>query len=336
MKLNLRSLIVLVLFPSSLFSQTFIEDVEDFLTDMVLISNKYVSPAADGSVYQSSASWHSSAKSLDKFQLDVSLHLNILPMPKKQQQFTVSNSDFISLTFQDGSQTGSIPTALGGDTETFFDFTIDGEQYEFQAFEGVKESVLYYPYVQASVGLWKETELTIQFIPEIKINKSGYQTFGGALKHNFSQYFRGEKKDNNFEVAVQVGYSKFKSEIYFDNFEIKSTSPNSGSEPLAVLNSLNVDSNTWLFQLIGSKKVKDFELVGSVAVATNKFDYTMGGEESLVLNLLNQSFEALEDSNELIKGNVGVNYHFNSFYVSSMLSLGKFSNTNVAIHYKIF
>ena len=44
---------------------------------MLLISNKYVSPAAEAAVYQSTGSWYSSAKSLDLFEVDLSLHVSM-------------------------------------------------------------------------------------------------------------------------------------------------------------------------------------------------------------------------------------------------------------------
>jgi len=337
MSISTRFLLIILLCfaPTFLWAQTFVEDVEDFLTDMVLLSNRYVSPAADGSVYQSTSSWHSSAKSLNLFEVDVSLHFNALPIPKGQKSFNVSNTEFISLSFQDGSSSANIPTALGGDTETFFDFTIDGEQYELQAFEGVKENVLFHPYIQASVGLWRETEVTLRFSPEIKIDKSSYQIFGGAVKHNLSQYFSKEYNDNQFQLATQIGYSQFNLEIYFDEFVIEPSNPSSGSEPLAVINSFNVEASTWLLQLIASKKINKLEFVGSLGLSINKFNYTMGGREEAFISLFNSALEALEDSEQLFKGDVGVNYHFSKFYISTMFSVGKFANTNVAIHYKI-
>lgn len=329
------SLLFLFLFvPTASWAQTFIADVEDFLTDMVLISNQYVSPAADAAVYQSTASWHSSAASLKKFEVDVSLHVNVLPIPDKQKSFTVANSDFISVTLQDGSQNAILPTALGDDTATFFDFTIEDEVYEFQSFEGINKSVLYYPYIQASVGLWQETEVSVQYVPKITIDDSGYQTFGGAIKHNISQYFRNKEKTAPFEFAAQVSYSRFTSEILFEELAIEASGP-SDIPPLAVLNSLYVDADTWVFQAIGSKRLQQFELVGSMALANSKFDYTMGGRQSLVLDLLNEAFEALEDSEQLVKGTVGANYHFKSWYVSSLFTVGKFPNVNVSLHYKI-
>ncbi|MGJ8667422.1 MAG: DUF6588 family protein [Patiriisocius sp.] len=315
-------------------AQTFIADVEDFLVDMVFISNQYVSPAADAAVFQSSSSWHTTATGLYLFEVDGSIHFNILPVPKSQQSFTVSNSDFISLNIR-GANTAQVPTALGGDTNVFYDFVLDGDDYELQTFEGAKQSTFYYPYLQASVGLWRETELTIQYAPEIKIDESGYQTFGAAIKHNVSQYWQQPDDTNGVEVAVQVAYSLFDSQIYFDDFAIKQSNPEPGDIPLAIINSLTVDANSWTGQIIGSKRFNDFEVVGSFAVLSNKFDYTMGGEGDLFLNLLNEAFTALEDANTLVKGNLGMNYHFNKFYVAGTVSLGKFLNTNVSLHYRI-
>ena len=44
----------------------------------------------------------------------------------------------------------------------------------------------------------------------------------------------------------------------------------------------------------------------------------------------------IDENKTDFKGDLGVNYHFNKFYISSMLSLGKFPNINLALHYKIF
>ena len=82
-----------------------------------------------------------------------------------------------------GAQSAEIPTALGGHTETFFDFHIDDEAYEWQAFEGIKQDVVTHPYLQASVGLWKETDVTLRYSPKVTINTSSYDIFGAAIKH---------------------------------------------------------------------------------------------------------------------------------------------------------
>ena len=324
----------LFLFPMIAAAQnTYLDDVEDFLTDMLLLSNKYVSPAAEAAVYQSTGSWYSSAKNLDLYQVDLSLHINALPVSNVQKSFTVSDSDFIVLDIRD-AESAQVPTALGGDTSVFYDFTLGEDNYELQTFEGASQQVFYYPYLQGSIGLWGQTELTLQYVPEVKIDASGYQTFGGAIKHNISQYWLGDNKDSQaLEVALQMAYSLFDSKIFFDGFEVTSTDQNQAA--LAVINSLTVDANAITANLIASKRVDRFEFVGAFAVSANKFTYTMGGEGDFLLGLLNDAFTALEDTSFMMRGNLGVNYHLDNWYVASNIAIGRFVNTNVSVHYKL-
>ena len=324
----------LFLFPIIAAAQnTYLDDVEDFLTDMLLLSNKYVSPAAEAAVYQSTGSWYSSAKNLDLYQVDLSLHINALPVSNAQKSFTVSDSDFIVLDIRD-AESAQVPTALGGDTSVFYDFTLGEDNYELQTFEGASQQVFYYPYLQGSIGLWGQTELTLQYVPEVKIDASGYQTFGGAIKHNISQYWLGDNQDSQaLEVALQMAYSLFDSKIFFDGFEVTSTDQDQAT--LAVINSLTVDANAITGNLIASKRVNKFEFVGAFAVSANKFTYTMGGEGDFLLGLLNDAFTALEDTSFMMRGNLGVNYHFDNWYVASNVTIGKFINTNVSVHYKL-
>ena len=324
----------LFLFPIIAAAQnTYLDDVEDFLTDMLLLSNKYVSPAAEAAVYQSTGSWYSSAKSIDLYQVDLSLHINALPVSNAQKSFTVSDSDFIVLDIRD-TESAQVPTALGGDTSVFYDFILGEDNYELQTFEGAKQQVFYYPYLQGSIGLWGQTELTLQYVPEVQIDDSGYQTFGGAIKHNISQYWLGDASDTQaLQVAVQVAYSLFDSKIFFDGFEVTSTDQD--QDALAIINSLTVDANAFTGQLIASKRINKFEFVGALAVSANQFSYTMGGEGDFLLGLLNDAFTALEDTSIMLRGNIGVNYHLDNWYLASNIAIGRFVNTNVSVHYKL-
>ncbi|MGI9593541.1 MAG: DUF6588 family protein, partial [Patiriisocius sp.] len=208
------------------------------------------------------------------------------------------------------------------------------DNYELQTFEGASQQVFYYPYLQGSIGLWGQTELTLQYVPEVKIDASGYQTFGGAIKHNISQYWLGDNQDSQaLEVALQMAYSLFYSKIFFDGFEVTSTDQDQAA--LAVINSLTVDANAITANLIASKRVDRFEFVGAFAVSANKFTYTMGGEGDFLLGLLNDAFTALEDTSFMMRGNLGVNYHLDNWYVASNIAIGRFVNTNVSVHYKL-
>jgi len=336
MNLNKIGLGVALLSASLGFSQSFNQDAVAVLSDVVLLSKGFVSPAADASVYQSSSAWYSSAKSVGKFKVDFSIHANVLPIPNKQKSFKVANTDFQKLEIRGGAQSASIPTALGGDTKTFFDFQIGGQDFEMQAFEGVNESFLAHPFMQGSVGLWKETDVSFRYSPKVKIDVSDYQIIGGAIKHNLTQYVRKEGNDKGVEVAVLLSYSKFDLDLFFDEFKLEATNPQPGSTPLAVINSIIVDADSWLLQFIASKECKKFEFSGSLGLTRNNFQYELGGNDGAFLNSFNRALVALDEENEMeFKGDVGINYHFKKFYISSMVSIGKFANCNIALHYKI-
>ena len=310
-------------------------DVTNAILDMLYISSKYVSPAASASAYQSSSSWYSSAETIGKFKVDVSLHFNVLPIPDKQKNFTINNSELITMEVR-GSQSAEIPTALGGDTSTFFDFFIEDEAYEWQAFEGVKQNVVAHPYLQASIGLWKETDITFRYSPKVTIETSSYEIFGAAVKHNFTQYFRNNEPDAKpIELAVLASYSIFNLNLYFDEVAIKPVDPDPGTEPLTTINSIIIDANSWLFQLIASKKINKFELTGAIGFTKNDFNYRLGGDEGLFLDLFNELLSLLDENKSEFKGDIGVNYYFNKFHISSMVTIGKFPNINIALHYKI-
>lgn len=312
-------------------SQTFTQDLDATLSDVLFLSNEFVSPAADASVYLTSSSWATSAKSLGKFKFDFSINGNVLPIPKHRKTTSVESSDFKSLTIRGNQEIAIIPTALGGDTSTFFDFNIGGQQYEMQAFEGVDLSVIPYGFLQASIGLWKETELTVRYAPKLKLAESSYQTLGASLKHSLSQY--SSKADESLDIAILVAYSKFDLDLFFEDFKLQPS--NSIAPPLAVINAIVVDGDMWMAQFIASKQIKKIEITGQVGVTQSEFEYSLGGDDSPVLGVLNQQLGTLSENKLGLKADVGMNYHFSKFYISSMLTLGNFTNFNFGIHYKI-
>lgn len=319
---------------SLLYSQSVLQDVEFVLEDMLLLSERYVTSGADASAYQSTSGWASSAKSLDLFQIDASIHVNTLFIPNNRRSYTITNDELNALRIR-GEESASIPTVLGGDTTTFFDFDIGGDPNELQAFEGVDDKQLFHPFLQASVGLWKETDLTVRYSPDIKISDSEYGIFGVGIKHNISQYFRKEDTDSPFEVALQVAYSNFNSDFSFDAFQIDDPDAMAGEAPLLFVDRVDVSADSWLFEALASKQVENFEFFGGIGVIANDVEFMMSGQEGLILGVLNNLLEGLDPSKTIVKGDLGVNYHIGDFYISNAFTFGEFLNYNLSFHYKI-
>ncbi|PQJ30551.1 hypothetical protein BST92_00725 [Nonlabens arenilitoris] len=316
-------------FAKAEFSKSQNEDLGNVLTDLLLISDRYVQPAAEASVMQSSAGWYHSANSLDKYKVTIALHANALVFPSSKKNFDINNDDLLNLTIR-GDESTTIPTTLGGEQRTFFDFTIDGEEYEFQAFEGIDTGFLAYPFLQVGVGLWQETELLLRYSPNIKIDKSDYAIYGIGVKHNLSQYFF--KGDRPVELAFLTSYSLFDLNLSFNPYELRS---DDNFPPLAVIDGSLVDAHAILFQIIASKNYKDWTFSSGVAYNRSWIDYELSGDDGIFLQTLNQVLEVLSETQDSYKVDVGATYHFNNWDLSSQLSAGNFINLNIGGIYHI-
>lgn len=304
-------------------------DLSDVLSDLVIISDRYVETAAEAAVMQSSAGWYNSAKSLDKFKFSLAFHANGLAFPENKKTFDINNSELRNVRIR-GAESASVPTALGGDEPIFFDFNYDGEEYEFQAFVGIDTGFLAYPFLQGKVGLWQETELTVRYAPRVKIDKSRYAIYGIGLQHNLSQYLF--KEDRPLDIAVLGSYSLFDLDLGFDPYAVRSTA---NSAPLAVVDSAVLDAHAILIQLIASKDYNNWTFSTGVGYNRSWIDYKLGGDDGFFLNVLNDLLTILSERQDSYKADLGATYHFTNWDLNTQLSVGNFMNLNVGAIYQL-
>ncbi|GAB2780743.1 hypothetical protein GCM10010465_29170 [Actinomadura fibrosa] len=302
-------------------------DVDDFIDDMLVLGGRFSEPAAEGAGYQASAGWFSSAIPLEKWDFRVSLHGNALFLPSGKKEFNLSNSDLKILQI-DGAQNAVLPTAFGGSSSITLSGEIDfnGQTIPvngFQAIEGIGRSSVPHAFLQAAVGVSAGTEITVRAMPEVTIDGVTATTFGVGVKHNLSQYF-GYNYPEDFQLAFGAAYSKL---IVGYDFEPR------GAEGVVVLDKIDVDANLFMAEIIGSKKWNYFELFGAAGLMNSNFSYTFGGTGEV--DLINSEVDRLEDSKIQFKGDVGFNFYFSRFRVSTMLTAGEFFNANLGFHVNI-
>ena len=325
---NLKKLhIPLLLFSflglgSTAFAQA--DQQTQLINDMLLVADNFAAPGAEGAALQSSAGWFSSASTLDKWKFEVSIHGNGLFVPSGKKNQLSSNRDFSILRFR-GSDNALLPTVYGGDTDAVFEGSVFGQQFSFNAIEGLDKGMLIHPYPQVTVGLPYGTELAVRYLPSVVVNDVGFSTYGAGVKHNFSQYLERRFDPEDFQFAVAATYSNFKVDYAFSQLSIPS---------LMELNRIDVDADLWLFQVLGSKLYDSFEVFGGLGVTLSQFEYKMGGT-GVALPLLNQELQGLHGNSTKFKGDIGFNYYFNNFKISSMFTASNFFNANIGLHYTI-
>ncbi|MFV8224869.1 DUF6588 family protein [Christiangramia aquimixticola] len=321
---NLNRLVLIfamVLTGGNSYAQSLPAEGEDIINDLLFLADGFASPASESAAYQATASWFTSARALDPWKVDISIHGNGLFVPSSKKEFTVGNGDFRNLTIS-GDRGARIPTAFGGSSTVMFDGQFMGDDFSFQAIEGIDKGALFYPFAQVSVGLPYGFQVGLRALPEVEIDGTNFSTYGIGLKHNFGQYFRFNREDD-LQIAAILAYDIFDVKYAFDEISI----PN-----LVNLNFIDVNAGVWMAEVMASKKYENFEIFGALGVAQSDFEYEFGGDGA-ALSLVNSSVATLNDKEAQFKGDIGFNLYFDSFKISTMATAGKFLNLNIGLHY---
>ncbi len=322
MRILTHKLKYLLFFYSAIaFAQ--LEDVGAIVGDLVYMADQYVSPAAEASVYQSSGGWYTSAEKKDLWDLEISIQGNLMFIPNKSKNFLLDNSNLNYFQIQGGASSANSPTALGGDNFIVLEDKFNNG-FEFDSPEGIDESYVKHAQLQASLGLWKGTTLIGRFSPNIKINKTYYQLFGFGVEHNLSQWIPSIK-ETSFNLAGLVTYSIYSVS---DNF----SEVNFAGE---TLNSVIVDGQSFMVNLIASKQIKKFNISSAIGLTSSKFEYSLGGKGSILLPLLNGELGSLNESISNFKADIGIDYRINDFSINTMFTFGKYTNLIFGLNYNL-
>ncbi len=313
----------LFLFYSTLsFAQ--LDDIANIASDLVFLADKYVSPAADASVYQFSGGWYTSAKKRDLWDLQVSLQGNLLFIPNKSKSFVFSEFELQNLSVKGEETSASTPSALGGTNIVVLEGTLGNDSFEFDSPQGIDESYVKHVQLQASLGVWKGTSLIARFSPKIQINKTYYQILGFGIQHNFSQGIPS-MSESSFSLAGLLTYSFY---TVGDKFTPVSL-------PIGELSSVIVDGQSVMFNVIASKEIDRFNVSTAVGITSSKFDYKVGGKGDLVINTLNQALDSLNESKSIFKADIGIDYRISDFSINTMLTFGKYTNLIFGLNYNL-
>ncbi len=310
----------IVLLSHTAYSQ--FEDVEAVAEDLIFLTDKYITPAANASVFQASGGWYTSVKPKTKFDVELSLQYNLLLIPNNQKTFLVNEAQLQNITIQGSATSSLIPTALGNDNIVVLEGTINDDVFEFDAPEGVNSNTIQHGQIQASVGLWKKTTLITRFAPNIKINKTKYKSLGFGIMHNLNQWFNFIK-NSSYNFAFLGTYSNYAVDEKFNEADLI----------IGKINAIKVEGESYSFNLLASKSIKSFDFSLGLGVATSNFDYKVGGDGDLLLRILNDGLKTLSNSKTNFKSDISINYNINNLSINTMLTLGDYNNLVFGLNY---
>jgi hypothetical protein len=192
--------------------------------DANTLLDSYVSPYAKGFGANLNTGWFNTAKSHKKLGFDVSLNVAAAFVPSADQLFNVEDLTFTQLERISGNPV--TPTIAGEDvTNTEMGVYWDDPRtpgsndvlFSFDLPGGTGFPYTPSPMVQASVGLIKDTDISLRFVPTVEVPgvDADLGLFGVGIKHGLNQWLPGGKL-LPVDVSVQFGYTTFNASAGFD------------------------------------------------------------------------------------------------------------------------
>jgi len=312
-------------------------DLENFLeagpADASKLMGAYLNPVIEGLSYGFNGGWYTTAKAHKTLGFDISASFNAVFIRSSKNYFRPAdlNLQVAQLT---SPASGNAPTIAGPDDPTTYsldvnndnqpDGTLDGpEGLDFK--ETFKVSGVLAPTAQIGLGIYKNTDLKVRWIPEVDFGDSKIKLLGFGVMHDIKQHIPGIKV-LPFDLAVLVAYTNIKGTTGMADPNLPPSPGDTSPQEM------KYNMNAWLFQAIISKKLAIFTFHGGIGYNTIGTDADVKG--SYVLPGYPQGVKnpvSLRFSNKSMRLSAGVRMNFGPIFLNGEYTLQEYSTVSVGL-----
>lgn len=348
-KLNyLKLLIILVI--TGLSYQSFAQgDVSELVksgpADAAKLANAYLNPLFKGLGFGMNSGWYSSAKVKNLGKFDVRIQGSAAFVPKTDQTFDFNALGLSNKTRLRNANSPLSPTAFGADSPGPEVVLYDNNNQPVSSFNLPNGSGVKFvpsPQIQVTVGLIKNTDVSLRYSPKLALGDFGsLQVLGFGVKHEITKLLLPGKTEKVIPVDIAVAFG-YNQTTY--NYKVALTKQ-VNDDP----NRQNVDLNQrvegkfsgYTFDAILSKKLLLFTPFVSVGYNTAKTDLGLLGQyivrtaaPTLASPLPNSAdkFTTFTDPVKFnqkdisgIRSSVGFSLHLAFFRLYGAYSIGEYS-----------
>jgi len=193
--------------------------LEGGIADGVKLFEAYLSPWANAFGASLNGGWYNTAKPHKLGGFDVTFSVSTTIVPASAKSFDLSKIDFENLTLAPGAETEAPSIAGENKDGPTLEYVEDfmGNPIKIASFKtppGSNWGAIPLPMLQAGLGLPLGTEVTVRFIPKMKIPviDSKVSMWGVGGKHSILQYFPGEKLIP-IDLTLQGGYTRLEVSV---------------------------------------------------------------------------------------------------------------------------
>lgn len=285
---KLYTLITVVILTSAAFTanaQSSDDGISDLFkgspSDVNKLMGAYATPLFKGFGNSLNGGWTNTAKTLGLLHFNVRVTASASIVPQADRTFNINSLNLANIK----PQGSPIAQTFGGDDKletgiTFTDPNNSANTYNTKLPAGVTKYVPA-PQVQLTVGIIKNTDFSIRFIPTTQITDDVGKVgmFGFGLKHNFAGDLG--KKALPFDLAIAVGYTRL---TYEKTLDVQPDASNGGVTGNTNFSNQTIEGHFSGFntQVILSKKLLFFTPFVSVGYLTSSTDVGLKGNYPFV------------------------------------------------------
>lgn len=309
--------------------------------DASKLMNAYLNPVVEGTSYGFNGGWFHTAKAHKSLGFDIGVSLNAVFLSSSKNYFNPADLDLENTMLVD-PVTGKAPTIVGpSDATTYQTFLdIDGNGVPDQTLsidgpEGVdfkknlKVSGVLAPTAQVGIGIYKNTDLKIRWMPEVETGSTRVRLLGFGVLHDIKQHIPG-MRTLPFDLSLLAAFTKIQGSTIVEGEFAKPQ--NDQRQQL-----MDYSMNAWLLQALISKKVAILTFYGGIGYNAIKTSSDLKGSYVIVDDPTGNNDFILKDpvslsfKNKSLKVTAGVRFKFGPIYLSGDYSIQEYNTLSVGL-----
>lgn len=279
--------VALIALATSTQAQGTEADLSVFLQAQKSDANKligaFISPMIKGLSYGMTSGWYTTAANHKLGGVDLGVSLAVVTLPSSEETFDPFK---LGLSANTVPKTTPAPTFIGPKIPSQYTITnngytianVDGpEGLDFK--KNIGMNAIPVPIIQLGVGLIKNTDLKVRYLPEQKSGDSKLSMIGFGLMHDIKQHIKGVKM-LPFDLSFLVAYNSISGSTSLINTRVDPLTGywnQTDGVPYSNNGKGNYTFNSWLFQALVSKKVAVLTFYAGVGYAAVSSKATITG-----------------------------------------------------------
>lgn len=194
--------------------------------DANILLQEYLRPLGSGFGADLNSGWVNSGRPYKTLGFDIRVNAAFSIVPMGDRAFNLDDFDFQNIERVGGpaeSQTAFGEDIPGSEVGIFGTNPLTGQREEITRFtmpSGVKipyipNSVVPAPMIQATVGIIKDTNISLRVTPSVNVDDLSLNLFGVGVRHGLNQWLPGGAL-LPVDLSVQAGYTKLTSNYGLD------------------------------------------------------------------------------------------------------------------------